>query len=77
MQITQTNENTFNFKISIIDKANNNNNDIDDRDSEFQQFGENFVNESTVKSEISINLMPEEIYFLKKFLDVKILLFFF
>ena len=75
LQINQTIENTYNFKISFIDKANNQINDIEDRKSEFQQLGETYANETIVKSEISINIMPEEIYLMKKFLDVIILLF--
>ena len=81
LQINQTQNNTYFFKILILDKENNNSNVID-RDNEYNygdnsgnNYPENANRDVNIVNEISIAIFPEEILFMKKFLDVKFQIF--
>jgi len=55
----------------IFDKPNSPNYELEERgDNDMLLMGENLGDELILRSEISITLLPEEIYLMKKFLDV-------
>ena len=70
MQINQTEENTYNLKISIVNKGYYQISEIEDMNNEIQHYRKILANDFNIGSEISMSLMPEEIYLIKKFLDV-------
>jgi hypothetical protein len=71
LYLNQTIDNTYIFKLLIFDKPNSPAYELEERgDNDMLLMGENLGDELILRSEISITLLPEEIYLMKKFLDV-------